>query len=241
MRLGTGVTENGHNNSSGNGKFPLWVQKATAETLGLGIAEMASAVVSVGVFALADDIAPSLMKKSGKVIGRLLEPFLDPIERAMQGGCKLKECQPDFTKSRQERAEEYGRFLTRFGVSLVPAVLTEYGVRKIGNHYLHVGNGDMGKSLAYKLMHPNRHDCGVIGIDKGVQLGGIIAVNTIFAKQADVGIEGISNVLQKTLNWPKERADRAAQATIVWHLADGLGFGAAGAKIWHEQYSKRNL
>jgi hypothetical protein len=244
--LSTTTTITPTQNAASNGARRLWWKEALKESAGLGVAEMISAAVSIGVFTFADDIAPESIKKISHVVSKVgVLPFLDTIEKAMNN-CKLEECKPDFTKSREERAEQYAHYLTLFGIATIPAVATELGVRMGMNRMMdvkHAGNTNAVSNPNqgfWSKLKPSWHDIKVVGTDKTVQLGGIIAVNTIFAKQADHGIKSISHILQNSFGLSEEQATKAADAFVIWHLADGLGLGVADAHIFLDHYNRRN-
>ena len=236
------------NNHNGNGRN--WYHELGWETLGLGLAEFASMTISVGAFTFLGEIAPNTVNSVSKVVSKAcIEPFLDTIEGVMQKTCKLKECQPDFTKSRQERAEQYAKYVTLFAASIPLGVGTEMLARIWLNNKFKVKappSDGLRKWLQERtptFMHsqlPTWHDVKVVGIDRGIHLGAILGVNTLLSKQADTAIDGITHCLQKSLNWPADRAKRAAEMLVVYEGPNWLGFSAATAYLAGYHHNLRN-
>ncbi len=224
------ATKGTHNNGNHNGNGKSWHREFGLETTGLMAAEFASMVVSVGAFTFAGEWFPSVTKNVGHVVSKVcVEPYLDSIEWGLQKVCKIKECQPDFTKPREERAQKYGEYLTLFGLSAVAGVAAELGVRGAMNRWLGVKGANVAKG--WKKYIPTGHDLAVVAVDRGVHIGAILATNTIGAKHADNAMDGITGFLQKSFGWPEERAKKAAEMLVVYEGPNWLGFGAATAYL----------
>jgi len=216
------VAINGHN-GNGNGNGHKW--NATKEVFSFIGAESISIGAATVAYTFMDDLAPSAMKRISRVVSKTcIEPFLDTIEKGLTR-CSSKDCKPDFTKSRQERAEQYAHYITRFGISAAISVGTEWGARNLFNHALKV------KEPASNLA--------VTCLDKGLHLGLIIGANTVAAKQTDTAIDITSNVLQKSLNWPKDRADRLADVTWRWEAANWISAFVTSGYIFTRQVMGR--
>lgn len=233
------MEEHTHIPNGKNGKG--WHKDFGLETAGLFVAEFASMAVSVGSFTFLGEVAPHLMQDVSKAIGKVcVEPFLDNIEKGLQKTCKLKDCQPDFTKSREERAQQYAQYLTLFGISLIAGIATEIGVRKLANNWLGInGATSNGHTGWRKFVIPNKRDLTIAAIDRGTQLGAIIAVNSIGAKKADVAIDGVKSFLQNTFGWSEERAKKASEMLVVYEAPNWIGFGAATSFLGHDHYTHK--
>lgn len=219
---------NGHGNGNGNGHFP-W-KKFGKETVGLAIAEGASMMVSMGVIATADQIAPNLLKSASKVVGKIIEPYLlDPAEWFMKKACKLEECQPDYNQSREERAERMARFLLISSAAVGSSFVVKLGTRVGMNQMFSVGpawknTGNFFKDLWVNLK-PRKHDWKVVGGDEGVHLGAFFLMNTFLAKHTDSAIRVLSKTLQ-TLGYSEEKSKELAAMFMVWEVPNMIGFSA---------------
>lgn len=81
----------------------------------------------------------------------------------------------------------------------------------------------------------NRH-VKVALIDRTVQLGVILGLNTIFAKPSIDAQKGLENILHKQLGLAKEEAHSSADYLINWQVPN-VG-GALAAIVAHFHYSK---
>src|SRR4051812_24271214 len=103
-----GMAANGNGHTNGNAARVAAHYNILKEGIGLGIAEFISMGVSLGVVAVADDLAPNLVKDTSKFVAKTcIAPFQDAIEWGLGTFCQLKECKVDYTKPRNERAEDY--------------------------------------------------------------------------------------------------------------------------------------
>ena len=210
----------------GSGK--LW-----QELSGLGAAEIVGAVVSTGVIAYADKVAPGATKAITKTISKIaVEPFLDQWEGGLKFFCHLKECQPDMTKSRQERAENIAHTITVFGAAFVPSLAAKLATRRGINEFCGHGDGH----AWWKVWRPNAHDTRVFAWDEGIHIGSALAINTFGAKAGDKIIQGTSNVLQKVLGWPEKRAHDVATLVTVYELPNFIGLAAGSGAILHDHF-----
>lgn len=222
----------GGNGNPTTGK--LWQQLS-----GLGAAEMVGAAVSVGVIAFADTVAPGAMKSTTKAISKIVvEPFLDTWESGLKFFCKLKECQPDMTKSRQERAESIAHTLVVFGAALAPSLAAKIATRRGINQLCGMGDGQKWWNV-FKANHDDRK---VFYWDEGLHIGSALLLNTAGAKLSDGIIDTTSSVLQKTLGWDKKRSGDVATLLTVYELPNFIGLAAGGGAIVHSHMkSKQGL
>jgi hypothetical protein len=214
------------------------------ESLGLGVAEFASIATSLGVVAVADDLAPGLIKYASKAISKTcVEPFLDYWEGGLKTICKLEDCQPDLTKSREERAERLAHTIVVFSSAWAASMAAKLAVRKLSNnmtdlnHHKEPVTGDWFKDkVLYRYL--NKHDWAVLSADEGIHLGSLILVNRIVPKNTDDLIRGTSGILQKTLGWSKKRADNVASMGIIWEVPNVMGWLAGVGMIARSHLSK---
>lgn len=216
--------------NNGNGKSDV-AGKIAKELGGFAVAELTSIGASWGVYTFIDELAPKTMKAVSSVVAKVcIEPFLDKIESGLRI-CKSHDCKPDMNKSRHERAQQYAHFLTRFVVSAGAGVVTELAVRQISNKLSGLEPvkhraGWVPKWVPDSVANwiPKKHDAIVVGLDKGSQLGAIIAINHTFADKSDTLLAETSNLLQKTLGWSKERADKSADVTVRWEIPNVFSY-----------------
>jgi len=209
-----------------------WEDNAKRGAAAIAIAEVASIGVSACVYTFIDNIAPGLVKSTGEVLGKIIEPYLlDPIEWVTKKFWNLKEGQPDLSKSRQERAEAYGRFFTRFGIAFVPSIFTEIYTRKLMMKAFDVPNGE-------SMWKINAHDLNIVFKDKAFQGLGAIAMGTVLAQPTEYMIRTTSNMLQKKLGLSEQSANRMAETLMVWQMSDIPGLVAAIATDAQHHHNK---
>lgn len=217
------------------------------EAAGLGIGELTSWVASLGTVAVADKIAPDLLATASKSLGKVvIEPHLDFIERSFTNLCKLKDCIPDLTKARHNRAENWARTLIVFSAAWVTSMVAKLAARKIANRALHVeatqekaeptGNWVFDKVLYKKL---NKHDWQVTLWDEGVHLGSLLLLSTLGAKHTDRMIGWASGVLEK-LGVSARKAKEVSSMAMIWEVPNALGLATGIVTIRHAHYSKAN-
>src|SRR5437868_455395 len=113
---------------NGNGNA-IW-HDIRKESACLGIAEVVSIAVSMGVVGIADQVAPKMLKTCSSALGKIIEPYLDTIETGLQKVCKLEECKPDMNKSRQQRAETIAKTCIVFSSAWALATAAKLATRK---------------------------------------------------------------------------------------------------------------
>lgn len=222
----------------------LSVRRSVAlESAGFAIAEVASAIVSVGTIAISDKIPESLTKKVSKTVSKIcIEPYLDNIENFM-GKCKIEECKIDKTKSREERAEQYAKTLTIFTPAFLLSLWAKSYARDKCNSYFGVGGVKDPKLPANAPFHKkvlshvpfvnwSNEKRMIFAVDEGVHLGALLYLNTKGADITDSIIKSTSDVMQKTLGFDKKRADRTATMIGVWELPNIIAAFVAGGGIF---------
>jgi hypothetical protein len=212
------------------------------ESAGFTVAEIASAIVSVGTIAISDKIPESLTKKVSKTVSKIcIEPYLDNIENFM-GKCKIEECKIDKTKTREERAEQYAKTLTMFSSAVLLSLWAKSYARDKWNSSFGVGgvkdpkppaNAPLYKKVLSHVPFVNwsNEKRMIFAIDEGAHLGALLYLNTKGADITDSNIKSTSNVLQKTLGFDKERADRASTMFNVWEVPNFAGMVAGYGTI----------
>jgi len=238
------------NSISGNaGSSGPWKNFAS-ESFGLGAAELVSIGVSLGAIALAPSRdKPGMLKDASKVVGKCIEPYLDPIERGIRKVCKIEDCQPNMDEPRQKRAEQYARTLILWTGAAIASYGSKIAVRKLINilakNQEFVNTGKPLRDFFHNYLIPNDHDMSVFLWDEGIHLGSLFFMNTVGAKQTDHMIHGASSVLQK---WgiSKERANRTAEMGVIWEGSNIMGFilggiGRIGYRHFVEEAAKKGV
>lgn len=215
------------------------------ESLGFGIAEGVSAVVSLGVVGVADTLIPKpIMQEATQAVAKVcVMPFLDTIESGLSKVCKLEECQVDKNQSREERAEKIARALLLFGSAWALSLAAKIGTRRGWNHLNGIADekpAPTGNWLKDKINHklaPN--ELKLFAIDEGIHYGSLFLMNTVFAKDTDKLIHTVSGILEKH-GMSKQKANEVATMAIVWEGSNLLGFGAGLGQIAHRHLSSTN-
>lgn len=216
----------------------------TAETAGLGLAEMVSIGVSLGVVGIADQVAPGLIKQCSKTVGKVIEPYLDHIENGLQKVCKLEECQPDKNLPRQERAENLAKTIIVFSSAWAMSMAAKIITRKVFNDFAGVKGeeiektGNKLKDFMNQYVIPNKHDRHVFYWDEGVHYGSLLLLNTGLAKNTDDMIRSTSRVLQKC-GMGKKKADELSAMGVIWELPNVLGWMAGAARIGYQHFAPK--
>lgn len=222
---------------------PMSARKAIVlESTGFGIAELASMGVSLGAVALADKLIPgSIMEKATDTIAKIcIEPYLDTIEKTI-AKCKLKECQVDETKSREERACRLARGVVIFGAAYVLSL----GAKSVARHWLNESFDVPGQKrkipasdakFVDKMVHHipfykwTNEERIIFAADEAVHIGSLIYLNTKASKFTDSHIKTMSKTLEKLGVSPQKAKDVSTMA-MVWEVPNFLGMVAGGGVI----------
>jgi hypothetical protein len=222
------MTQRRDNNSGKHVKF--W-----QESGGLFAAEFVSSVVSLGVIGLADKIAPGLVDGTTKFLAKtVIEPNLDMIEKGLGTICRLEECKPDKTKSRQERAQSLARATVLFSAAFVPSFAAKLATRRGVNELCRPGKDP---HPWWKVWKAGDHDWKVVGWDEGFHIGSLILLNTGTAKYTDELIRGSSSLLQK-MGISEKKAHELSSMAMIWELPNAIGLTAGIGAIGHDVYVK---
>lgn len=228
----------GTNGANGNGN--VW-RKISAESFGLGVAEIVSMGVSLGVVGVADQVAPNMLKTCSKAIGKILQPHLESIENGLRAICKLEECQPDTSKPPEERAEALAKVMIVFSSAWATSMLFKLATRKHMNDLLGLTvkaprTGKWYKDFYNDYLKPNSHDKNVFMWDEGVHYGSLVLLNTGLARYTDETMHAVSSLLEK-IGFSHKKAHELATMGIVWELPNLLGFAAGVGAIAHHHKS----
>ena len=219
----------------------------STEVLGLGVAEFTSAITSLGVFALADQVAPGAVKAASKALAKTaIEPNLEWIESNLQKVCHLEECKPDLSKSREERSEQMAATLLKFGASYAASMAVKMATRHMINKSMgleHAPPPKTGNWLKDEVLfkHLSAHDWRVFFADEAVHLGSFFLVNNSAAKHTDAAINAASSLLHKTFGWSTEKSNQVASMAIVWEMPNALGFLAGSGVIAHDRLKQNAI
>lgn len=221
------LTSNG-NHSNGNGsKF----KAIAAESVCFGAAELVSMATSLGIVAVADQVAPNLLKSVSKVVAKtVVEPNLDWIENNLKKVCKLEECQPDMRLPREERAESLAKTLTVFGAAWAGSMGAKLLTRRTLNRAAHIIDPEVQKTghwildnVLYKVMTPS--EWRIFVADEGVHYGSLIMMNTKAAHTTNAMMQTASKILQNC-GMSKQKSDELSAMGIIWELPNVLGLAA---------------
>jgi hypothetical protein len=210
--------------------------KIARESGGFLIAEAASMATGLGVVAIIDSVIPKpIMKFAAKALGKtVVEPFLDPIEKCMSKICKLEECQPDPSKSREERAEGLARTMMVFGLAYVLSMEAKLHTRRAMNKLVGVleelphgpaANASFWQKVKHygTLSHWSPQEKMIFAADEGVHIGSLYLLNNSLAPFTDEMIKSTSKMLQRTTGMDEKKAHEVASMAWVWEAANGLG------------------
>lgn len=213
------------------------------ESVGFGVAEMASMGVSLGVVAVADKLIPeAAMKAVSKTISKVvIEPYLETIEKFMDK-CKIEECKVDRTKPPEERAESYAKTLSIFSTAFVASILAKLIIRRKMNDVLGVGgegHSKLAKSepLYKKILHDmnvknwSRQERTIIAVDEGVHIGSLIYLNTMGADITDAHIKSTTKFLEK-FGISEKKARDISTMLHVWEVPNVAGMLAGFGTIF---------
>lgn len=234
------MTSNG--NSVGSTGKNSW-SHVRKELGGFGIAEIVAEGTWLGTAAIITMIPEKILHDTSMAIGKVcVEPFLlDPLEKVMHNICHLKECQPDETKSREERAANLVRAMIIFAPSMWASLEVKNRTRRYLNNKMNIphfdpGTLEEGATLLDKLKHyaAFKHwspDEKMIAVaDEGVLLGSMYVMNNQMAPVTDDLIRNTSSMIQKTFGTSERKAHDYATAAVVWSVPNAVGgLGAAMA------------
>jgi hypothetical protein len=221
-----------------NGNGYKWKWKATQESFGLGIAEGVSMAVSLGVVAVADQIAPNLLQTVSKTLSRVcVEPYLENIEWGLGKICKLDECKPNLEQSRDERAEALAKTMIVFGAAWSTSMVAKMGTRLGMNRLLQIKPKIVTGNWFRDNMLPQAHDWKVLAWDEGIHIGSLIMVNTGAAKVTDEAIKVTDKLLQNC-GWSEHKAKEIASMAMIWEVPNFLGWLAGVGSIFYDHYKE---
>lgn len=204
--------------------------KISAESGGFALAEMASMAVSLGVVGIADTLAPNLIKSASQAVSKTcIEPNLDTIEKTLGTVCRLKECQPDKTQSREERAEHLAKTMIVFSAAWAASMAAKVATRRIFNSAIGI---EESKPPAGKLL--SDYEKKILVADEGIHYGSILLMNTVGASVTDDMISSTANILEK-VGFSKKKAHEISSMAVVWELPNFLGMAAGIGAIAHNK------
>lgn len=195
-------------------------QSIMLESGGLAVAEITSIAASLGVVAIADQVAPKTMGNATKFVAKhLIEPHLETFEKLLSSVCHLQECKPDYQQSREKRAESLAHatvvFLPSFVAGLGVKIATRRGMNKL------CGIVD-DASHARKWWELSKHERAIFFADEGVHIGSMILLNTGAAGVTDDLIRSTSGILQK-MGFSEQKSKDISSMAMIWELPNLLG------------------
>ncbi len=214
------------------------------ESFALGIAEGVSMATSLGVVAVADTLAPNLVKEAGHCLGKIVFlPHLEGFEKTLHFLTKLEDFQPDTSKTREQRADELGRATLLFGSSWAASMIVKLETRKLANSYFTLRDEPRLDKKWWQPWKLTNHEKVIFGMDEGIHYGSILLMNMSGsgAKVTDGMVNSIQGVLQKA-GMSERKAKDIANMVVVWELPNALGFlgGVGGIMgVHHNGWDKK--
>lgn len=220
---------NGGAHSHTNGRSPA--HKIGLESLGFTIAEGVQMLTSLGVVAVADQVAPGVISDVSKTLGKIVvQPLLDPIEATMGALCKLEECKKNDQLTREQRAEQIAKVLVVFGASWAAGFIAKVQTRRGLNKAFGVAVEET-KGHWWEFWKLTRKEKIIMLSDEGVHYGALLLANTAAAGPTDDMIRASTNMLVKC-GMPKEKAHELAAYTMIWEVPNFLGLAAGLGGIY---------
>lgn len=209
------VAPTNHSNGNGNGyKSPLQrrTQRIALESAGFTVAEGASMFTSLGVVAVADVLAPGVLRDASKFVSKhLIEPNLDAIERGIGKVCKLEECKSDEHLTREERSQQLARTLLLFSASWAAGMAAKLGTRR-----------GLNRAFGVEAVPNKRKEFIILAADEVVHYGSLITANMLMPGMTDEFIRTTTDVLEKC-GVPKRKAKELSAYCMMWEMPNLLG------------------
>lgn len=215
-----------------------------AELTGFLGAEILAEGVWIGAAAITGMIPKSMMHAAASAVGKVcIEPFLDPIEKTLGKVCKLKECQPDPSLPKSERAERLARTILVYAPAIAISLEAKVATRKFFNKRMALRadtptrmlpeNASMWQKITHygKLRHWSPQEKMIFFVDEGTQIGSFLVLNNQLAPFTDDMVKSTSGVLQHAFHMKKEKADEWGAATWLWVVPNSMGAIGAAAMI----------
>jgi hypothetical protein len=194
------------------------------ESLGLGVAEFASGITSLGTVAVLDRFAPDMVHSVSDVLAKVVfEPYLDHIENFMGKVCKLEDCQPDKSKPREERAKQLAYATMLFAPAYVTSLGAKLLTRKAMNKVFEVHERNIPDRQWWELWKMTRNEFAILALDESTHVGSLLVLNRSVAKQTDYLIRNTTSLFQG-LGMSHDRAHRLANMIMIWELPNAIGF-----------------
>jgi len=208
--------------------------RSSIEIGGLIAAEVAGAAVSLASVGYSKDIAPKLMDTTTNAIAKhVIEPHLEFFENGVSFFCHTKDCQPDKTQSREDRAKKIAGGIVTYAPATILGVATTIAARRLVNEKM----GMPAEHKWYRLDKIDRHDKNLFFVDNGVHIGASLYLSTIGSGHADNIIDGVTNILHKTFGADEQRARQmATMGTLVDVIPNAAGILVASGYIVHKNY-----
>lgn len=211
------------------------------ESAGFGVAEIASMGVSLGVVAVLDKVIPkSMMDKATDVVSKVcIEPYLDTIEKNLKK-CKLKECQVDETKTREERAQRLAKGVVVFGSAYLLSLGAKLYARQKWNKSvlredppkLPADTSVFKRISQYVPFVGATRDANMILVaDEVAHIGSLIYLNTKASEFTDDHIKKMSGTLEK-LGVSPQKAKEVSTMAMVWEVPNVIGMLAGGGAVF---------
>lgn len=206
------------------------------EGLGFCFAEGASMLVSLGVVAMGDQVAPGAIHSLGNVVSKtLIKPNLPLVEKALSY-CKLEECRPDPKDTPDQRADRLGYWTVLFGASWVAGMVAKLQTRRIMNRSFGIHDVPQPKADTWwqwcKNQMPTKKEAIILSADDITHYALLGWINTSGAEYTDDMIKATGNMLTKSFGLSPQKAHEVAAYTMIWEMPNLLGLGAGLGAIY---------
>jgi hypothetical protein len=218
------VTTNG-NSGNGDGK-PTGKWNRFGHEVGAfwGGELLASAVLpgAIWIEETIDRYVPGPINFTTKILGKCLEPVIEPLEKGLSFICRLESCQPDLTKTPEERAQKLARAIC---IAVPPLALT-YWAKLTSRRWLEDKLKVPGMVHSGRRWLPiprNAKEWMVVLTDEGAHTLFMGAVGGPYAKQADDAVDYLQSIFVKA-GMSKQTAHDVA-LTLVLHEGPNIAAG----------------
>ncbi len=198
----------------------------TRISIARGGAEFASiAATGLGSMLIADVLFDKEYKSFKRGFAkRYIQPHLDHYEKIL--GYLPSIDPPQEKEERHKQTEEEqavdiaNKLVDLFGLNISMSIAGQFAGQYAFNRLFKVPN-ITGKELAVS-----------VAADRGVQFGGIIALNRVIPKQAIAWQSGLQNVLQNA-GMDEQSAERWASYAVNWQVPNLAGAAASIGVLYH--------
>ncbi len=208
------------------------LHNAAKESVNFVLAEGGQILTGLGVIALADQVAPTMLDQASSFIGKtVIQPNLHAIEKGMSSMCRLEECKVDESVPEEERAKRLAHTLMLFGASWVAGMAVKMQTRRGLNRLMDLPS-DHDEVPIWQFWKLSKKEATILVADEGVHYGALLMLNTGIANKTDGLIRATTNILT-SCGVPEKKAHELAAFGMIWELPNALGLLAGLGAIYH--------